>query len=99
MRLAAPVRAPHVARMAESLSIAVEAAWDQEGRVWVATSDDVPGLVAHSTDFAALVEMAAELVPLLLIENGIAARGATLRDVRAHVAAHGLARSSARLAA
>ena len=36
------------------VSIAVEAAWDQEGGVWVAPSDDVPGLVAHSAYFAAL---------------------------------------------
>ncbi len=85
--------------MAEPLSIAVEAAWDQEGGVWVATSDEVPGLVAHSADFAALVEMVAELVPLLLIENGIVARGSTPRDLPLHIAAHGLARSSARLAA
>ncbi len=89
----------HVRAVAEPLSISVEAAWDPEGGVWVATSDDVPGLVAHSADFAALVEMVAELVPVLLIENGIIARGSAPREMPLHIAAHGFARSSFCLAA
>ncbi|NUQ17088.1 MAG: DUF1902 domain-containing protein [Sphingomonas sp.] len=51
--------------------IRVIAEFDPEARVWVADSDDVPGLVAEHSDYATLGDMIAELVPLLLLENDL----------------------------
>lgn len=43
--------------------------WDNEAQVWVATSDDVPGLVLESGFFDALVERVRYAVPELLELN------------------------------
>ena len=43
--------------------------WDEEADVWVATSDDVPGLVLESGSFDALVERVRVAVPELLQLN------------------------------
>ena len=43
--------------------------WDEEASVWVATSDDVPGLVLESGSFDALVERVRIAVPELLQLN------------------------------
>jgi hypothetical protein len=48
----------------------VNAEWDDEARVWVATSDDVPGLVTESRTFEALLKKLRTLVPELLELNG-----------------------------
>lgn len=42
-----------------------------EAGVWVATSDDVPGLVTESKTFEALLKKLRTLVPELLELNGI----------------------------
>ncbi|MGV3554094.1 MAG: DUF1902 domain-containing protein [Croceibacterium sp.] len=55
--------------------IRVVAEYDEEAHVWVADSDDVPGLVAEHADLDALGDMVAELVPLLLVENGLLSEG------------------------
>jgi len=81
------------------LSIAVDAEWDADAGVWVATSDDVPGLVAHHADLRALEAMVLELIPILLVENGLVGAGEPVRDLPVHIAAHALTRSSARIAA
>lgn len=43
--------------------------WDEEAAVWVATSEDVPGLVLESGSFDALVERVRSAVPELLQLN------------------------------
>ena len=43
--------------------------WDGEAAVWIATSDDVPGLVLESGSFDALVEKVRVAVPELLQLN------------------------------
>jgi predicted RNase H-like HicB family nuclease len=48
----------------------VRAVWDAEAGVWVATSDDVPGLVTESKSFEALLKKLRTLVPELLELNG-----------------------------
>lgn len=48
----------------------VHAEWDEEGRVWVATSDDVPGLATEADTTEALVEKLKTLIPELLEANG-----------------------------
>jgi hypothetical protein len=46
--------------------------WDAEASVWIATSDDVSGLVLESGSFDVLVERVRYAVPELLEMNGIA---------------------------
>lgn len=40
--------------------------WDNEADVWIATSDDIPGLVLESGSFDALLERVRFAVPELL---------------------------------
>ena len=47
----------------------VVAEWDPEAQVWVATSDDVPGLVAEANSEDNLVNKLKALVPELLELN------------------------------
>ena len=44
--------------------------WDNEANVWVATSDDIPGLVLESGSFDALLERVRFAAPELLALNG-----------------------------
>lgn len=81
------------------LAVLVEAEWDTEAGVWVATSDDVPGLVVEHSDFKRLQEMVVELVPLLLAENGMLPESRGDYDVPVHIAAHALSKAKARIAA
>ena len=48
----------------------VRAEWDPESDVWVATSDDVPGLVTEASTLEALSTKLETLVPELLDANG-----------------------------
>jgi predicted RNase H-like HicB family nuclease len=49
----------------------VRADWDQEAGVWVATSDDVPGLVTEAETLEALSAKLEFMVPELLEANGV----------------------------
>lgn len=49
----------------------IRAQWDSEAGVWVAESDDVPGLVAEADSPNALVQKLHTLIPELLELNGI----------------------------
>lgn len=44
----------------------VECIWDEDAQVWVATSEDVPGLVLESGSFDALVEKVKHASPELI---------------------------------
>ena len=48
----------------------VKAEWDEEAKVWVATSDDVPGLVTEAETMEALFSKLEVNIPELLAENG-----------------------------
>ena len=52
--------------------------WDDEACVWIATSDDIPGLVLESGSFDALLERVRFAVPELLELNGNRASPLTL---------------------
>lgn len=52
-------------------SLTVRAVWDDEAQVWVATSDDVPGLATEADDMDALVEKLKTMIPELLDANGV----------------------------
>lgn len=43
--------------------------WDEESKVWIATSNDIPGLVLESGSFDALLERTRFAVPELLELN------------------------------
>ncbi len=46
--------------------------WDDDAAVWIATSDDVPGLVLESGSFDALLERTRVAVPELLeLDNSV----------------------------
>ena len=45
--------------------------WDNEAAVWVATSDDLPGLALESGSCDALIERVKYIVPELIDMNGI----------------------------
>ena len=47
------------------------ATWDDEAEVWVAVSDDVPGLVAEAPKIELLIRKLDVLVPELLEANGV----------------------------
>lgn len=47
----------------------IQMMWDPEASVWIATSDDVPGLVLESGSFDALVERVRFAIPELLSLN------------------------------
>jgi len=49
----------------------VQANWDEEAGVWIATSDTIPGLVLESGSLDALIEKVRFAVPELLSLNDI----------------------------
>ncbi|MBI2801524.1 MAG: DUF1902 domain-containing protein [Gammaproteobacteria bacterium] len=54
------------------MKITVMAVWDDEAKVWVATSDDVPGLVVEGPTVELLRQKVLALIPELLELNGMA---------------------------
>ena len=48
----------------------IRAEWDEEASVWVATSDDVPGLVSEADTIEQLSAKLEVLIPELLDANG-----------------------------
>ncbi len=49
----------------------VDAFWDNDTNVWVATSDDVPGLATEADTLEALSQKLRDMVPELLRLNSI----------------------------
>ena len=52
------------------MSYRVKMLWDAEADVWVATSENVPGLVLESGSFDALLERIKYAIPELIELNG-----------------------------
>ena len=48
----------------------VHAEWDDEGLVWVASSDDVPGLVTEAATTEELIAKLKVMIPELMAMNG-----------------------------
>ncbi len=49
----------------------IRAEWDEEAGVWVASSDDVPGLVTEQATMEGLISKLKIIIPELLEANGI----------------------------
>ena len=49
--------------------------WDEDARVWVASSEDVPGLATGADTFEELIEKLKIVIPELLVENGLLPAG------------------------
>jgi predicted RNase H-like HicB family nuclease len=47
----------------------IRAEWDEEAIVWVATSDDVPGLATEAVTMEDLIEKLKAMIPELLMAN------------------------------
>ena len=56
----------------------VKAMWDEEARVWVAESDDVPGLVTEAATQQELIRKLEIVVPELLEANDLLGRRTTI---------------------
>jgi predicted RNase H-like HicB family nuclease len=53
----------------------VKAEWDDEAKVWVASSDDVPGLATGADSLEALIDKLKVVIPELLEGNGLLSPG------------------------
>lgn len=53
------------------LTCKIDAFWDLESEVWVATSEDVPGLATEAETLEALTQKLRSMVPELLQLNNI----------------------------
>lgn len=62
----------------------VHAFWDQEAQVWVAESDQVPGLITESETMEQLVQKLQVLIPELLEANGLLP-GSTYTEIPFHL--------------
>lgn len=51
-------------------SIAIQARWDAEADVWIATSQDVPGLVVEADTWPGMIEEVRLVLPDLLEASG-----------------------------
>ena len=54
---------------ADTTTLEIHALWDEEARVWVATSDDVPGLATEADTLEVLLEKLKAIIPELLALN------------------------------
>lgn len=61
--------------MMSQITFKVEAFWDSDAQVWVATSDDVPGLVTEASTIEVLTQKLREIIPELIVLNNIVPSG------------------------
>jgi len=67
--------------------ITVQAEWDAEAKVWIASSDDVPGLITEAETIEALADKLSVIIPELLEANGMLT-GSAAREVPVNLIAH-----------
>jgi hypothetical protein len=61
-----------------SHDINIQARWDGEASVWIATSSDVPGLVVEADTWAAMIEEVRLILPDLMKLSGRAGEDLSL---------------------
>ena len=59
----------------------VRADWDDEAGVWVADSDEIPGLVTEAETVEALIAKLKQMIPELLELNGVPGQGEVAFEV------------------
>jgi predicted RNase H-like HicB family nuclease len=57
--------------MMTQITFKVQAFWDSDAEVWVATSEDVPGLVTEASTIEILTQKLREIIPELIVLNSI----------------------------
>jgi len=62
---------PHGGKDMYGKPLFVRAEWDEVARVWVATSDDVPGLATEEDNLEGLIEKLKVMIPELLDVNAL----------------------------
>jgi hypothetical protein len=62
----------------------VQVTWDAEAKMWVADSDDIPGLAAEGADEKSLMEKLTGLIPELLALNQVKVNPNQSIDVALH---------------
>jgi predicted RNase H-like HicB family nuclease len=55
----------------EQTTYQIDAFWDAEAAVWVATSEDVPGLATEADTIEALSQKLRQIIPDLLLLNHV----------------------------
>lgn len=75
----------------QNVSITVRAEWDEEARVWVATSEDIAGLAVEADTMEALKEKVVGAVCDLVELNGFA-QGASVPEIPVHILSDQLTR-------
>ncbi|HIK18471.1 MAG TPA: DUF1902 domain-containing protein [Leptolyngbyaceae cyanobacterium M33_DOE_097] len=71
----------------ESAVYQVSAFWDDEAAVWVATSEDIPGLATEADTIEALSQKLRDIVPDLLVSNQVIA-GDYTGAIAIHLTSH-----------
>lgn len=66
------------------VSIIVRAEWDEEAKVWVATSEDIEGLAVEAGNFESLREKVLGAICDLVELNGFEGNG-SLPDIPVHI--------------
>jgi predicted RNase H-like HicB family nuclease len=66
------------------MEFTVNAKWDDEAKVWVATSEDVPGLVTEAETIERLFEKLRVMIPELLEANGTPL-GKEVEEIPVHI--------------
>ncbi|MCB1175834.1 MAG: DUF1902 domain-containing protein [Leptospiraceae bacterium] len=51
------------------MMLEIHAEWDEDAAVWVATSEDIPGLITEAANIALLVERLKKIIPELMELN------------------------------
>lgn len=81
--MAMPSRSLQVSPMPPKL-ILVRALWDEETHVWVATTDDVPGLATEAETLQALRDKLIVMIPELMQANSVVSE---LSEIPIHIVA------------
>ena len=64
------------------MEYAVKMAWDDRAAVWVATSEDIPGLVLESRSVDTLIEKVRYAIPELLRLNNLETGGTVFFQIK-----------------
>lgn len=74
------------------VSIIVRAEWDEEARVWVATSNDISGLAVEAGTLEEIKGKVENAISDLLELNGLEDLDGSLRNIPIHIMAEQLGR-------